>query len=581
MSEETKTPPRRKISESRESAMLRVAGAMSQELGAQPAQTIAHAPTGPDVVRVTKSELRRPASSNANADQAGEDALGLDVLEPPVNLQWLVSLLDDSDELLQNVRAVVQGVTSYGYRLVPDFKQQKIPADLVEEVAEEEARAATFLEWAGSADSFSTILEKCETDKQTVGMFYLEVIRFDGPFPRNPICSLEHVVASQIKHGPSDSTPVEVATTYRKRLPNGKIDMAVRKDMRRLRRYVQEANAFVAGAGTSIDRTWYKDFGDPRSFDRRTGQEITDADEIKKAQAAGTLAHEIIFVGNYNPSGSSYGKPTWLGTLFSIVGSRQAEKINHATFKNNLVPSYAILVSGGGLTDGSVKRIETYIETSLKGNDNWSRFVVLEAESFFTDDVGASVKMDIKPLANLQHTEGMFSGFRQDCRDSIRASFRMPSILVGRSQDWSGPVINGARRLVDETVYAPERLIIDRFVNRLILTSLGIKYVRFESNSPNTTDATDLVNLLANGEKTGSLNPAIGRMIMERVLGMSLGDFPEGFDSQVPFSLTMAEAVKNQADPTEPGQTVTAIKRLLGVSSVPSNRGTSTDSGSG
>ena len=43
--------------------------------------------------------------------------------------------------------------------------------------------------------------------------------------------------------------------------------------------------------------------------------------------------------------------------------------------------------------------------------------------------------------------------------------------------------------------------------------------------------------------------------------------FPSDFDPDVPFSLTMAEAVKNKADPAEPGQQVTALKVLkaLGI----------------
>jgi PBSX family phage portal protein len=548
MSETTIKVPRT-TSGARESGLLKAAGE-------------GHEMRSDTIVPVRKSE--RPAATNANEKPASDDRESIDTIEPPIDMQWLVSLIDDSDELKQCIRAVVQGTTSYGYRLIPDFDQQKIPKDLEEEVANEKAAVSTFLEWAGSSHSFSEILERCEEDKQTVGQFYMEIVRYDGPFPENRIASIEHVVASQIRHGLVSKTPVHVETRYRKRLPDGRIELATRKDPKMLRRYVQESTTTYSGIGT-VDRVWYKSFGDPRSYDRGTGEEITDSEEIKKAAKNLTLAHELIHVANYNPSGSSYGKPVFVGCLYAIVGSRQAEKINHATFKNNLVPSYVVMVSGGALTDGSVKRIETYIETSLKGNDNWSRFVVLEAESFFQDDVGATVKMDIKPLADLQHSEGMFSGFRGECRDSVRASFRMPAILVGRSQDWSGPVINGARRLVDETVYSPERQVIDRLVNRLILTSLGIKYVRFESNTPNTTDNIDLVTLLNNAEKTGGVNPMIARMIMERVLGVPLGDFPTGFDATVPFSLTMAEAVKNMADPTEPGQQVTAIKRLLGV----------------
>ncbi len=505
----------------------------------------------------------RPPASNQNEEAAPQGGLvGIDVIEPPHDLQWLVSLMDDSDELGQCVRAVVQGTCSYGYRLTPAFDGGKVPKDLESEVEAEWCRLATFLEWAGADDNISAILEKCVTDLQLVGQFYQEVLRGND----GEIVGLEHVVASQIKHGPQQTAPYMVKTKIRREVPGGRVEIAERTEYKRFRLFVQETVGSVIGPGASMLRVYYKSFGDPRHYRRDDGEEITEAAEVEKARKDGLLAHELIHVSLYNPSGSSYGKPPWIGALWSIVGSRAAEKINYSTFTNNNVPSYAILISGGALTSGSVQRIQSYIESSIKGNDNWSRFVVLEAESFFTgDDLQTTVKIDIKPLADLQRAEGMFSSYRTDCRDAVRASFRMPAIMVGRSQDWSGPVISGARRLVDETVYSPERQRIDRFMNRILLPALGIKYHRFESSAPNTTDNVELINLLANAEKTGGATPRIGRKVLGRVLNEELGEFPPDFDPDVPFSLTMAEAVKNMADPAEPGQQVTALKSLLGL----------------
>lgn len=511
----------------------------------------------------------RPAASNQNEEASPEgQQRGLDVIDPPHDLQWLVSLMDDSDELGQCVRAVVQGTCSYGYRLVPAFDGGQVPEALKSEVEAEWCKLATFLEWCGSSDNVSSLLEKCETDLQLVGQFYQEVVRLPVT---DEIIGLEHVVAAQIKHCPLDPEPVLVSTKIRREIPGGRVEIAERKEWKRFRLYCQETVGAFFGPGSGKLYVYYKSFGDPRSYHRDTGKKLEETDLAKlKAEHPKTwqtkLACELIHVPLYNPSGSSYGKPPWIGALWSIVGSRAAEKINYSTFTNNNVPSYAVLVSGGALTAGSIKRIESYIESSIKGNDNWSRFVVLEAESFFQDaDVASSIKLEIKPLADLQRAEGMFSGYRTDCRDAVRASFRMPAIIVGRSQDWSGPVISGARRLVDETVYTPERQRIDRYMNRTLLPALGIKYHRFESNTPNTTDNVELITLLANAEKTGASTPRIGRMVMARVLNEELGDFPADFDPDVPFSLTMAEAVKNQADPAEPGQQVTALKSLLGM----------------
>jgi hypothetical protein len=58
------------------------------------------------------------------------------------------------------------------------------------------------------------------------------------------------------------------------------------------------------------------------------------------------------------------------------------------------------------------------------------------------------------------------------------------------------------------------------------------------------------------------MTPRIARMVLEDILGRELPPFPDDFRPDLPFSLAMAEAVKNQADVTEPGQQLTALKRL-------------------
>jgi hypothetical protein len=70
------------------------------------------------------------------------------------------------------------------------------------------------------------------------------------------------------------------------------------------------------------------------------------------------------------------------------------------------------------------------------------------------------------------------------------------------------------------------------------------------------------VRILGGAEKTGGMTPRIARNMLEEILGMDLPEFPANFPADVPFSLTMAEAVKNTADVTEPGQSVTALKTL-------------------
>lgn len=498
----------------------------------------------------------REAAKNSNSESATEGTDLGKIILPPHSLQWLSSLVDDSDELGQCISAVVQGTVGRGYRLVPNFPESVVPPELEAAVAEERARIDAFFSYAGATDDFLTISEKCMTDDSLIGNWYMEVIRNF----RGEILGLEHVVGAQVHHGKLDPAPIKVKIPMRIVDASGKPIITSRDQAQRFRLFVQEAVTIFGSRATTRIAVWFKEFGDPREYHCDTGELLSTKDEINAAKADGKLAGEIIHCANYNPSGSSYGKPAFIGALYSIATSRAAEKINFSTIRNNMVPSCAILVSGGTLTAGSVKRMESFVEGSVKGNDNYSKMVLLEAESFFQDDQTTAVKIDIKPLAHLQRDDGMFLKLKQDCRDAVRASFRLPPILVGRSAEWTGAVISGARRLADEVVFAPRRSKFERVVNRRILPAINCIYHKFELNVPNTTDNAELVALLANVEKTGAVTPRIARMIVERVLGMDLPEFPPGFDADTAFSLQMAEAVKNQADPSEPGQLVTALK---------------------
>ena len=161
----------------------------------------------------------------------------------------------------------------------------------------------------------------------------------------------------------------------------------------------------------------------------------------------------------------------------------------------------------------------------------------------------------------------MFQEYSKNNRDTIRRAFRIPPIFVGSTQDYTRATAESSRRLADEQIFEPERTEFDRLINRIIFPAMGIVYHRFQSNTPNTTDNAQLVRILAGAEKTGGMTPAIARVMIENILGLDLPPFPRDFPQNMPFSLTMAEAVKNKADPTEPGQQVTALKQLetLGI----------------
>jgi capsid portal protein len=248
----------------------------------------------------------------------------------------------------------------------------------------------------------------------------------------------------------------------------------------------------------------------------------------------------------------------------AVFGDRASEEVNYNTLKNNNIPSMLLLVSNGQLTEASINRIKDFVASQIQGGDNYSKFLLLEAEGEEEGEDGGQVKIDVKPLTDTQHKDSLFQHYSKNNQDKIRRAFRLPPILVGRSDDYTRSTADTARKLADEQVFAPERSEYDTWINRRIFPEMGITHWKYKSNSPNTTDNTELVKILGGAEKTGGMTPRIARMMLEDILGQELPEFPADFEGKVdlPFSLLMAEAVKNKADPTEPGQQVTALKSL-------------------
>jgi hypothetical protein len=86
---------------------------------------------------------------------------------------------------------------------------------------------------------------------------------------------------------------------------------------RRLRRYVQ-----IQGS----ERVYFKSFGDPRVMSRSTGCVFPDTASLRAAQAGDGPATEMLHFAIHSPR-SPYGVPRWVGTLLSVLGSRQMEEV--------------------------------------------------------------------------------------------------------------------------------------------------------------------------------------------------------------------------------------------------------------
>lgn len=486
------------------------------------------------------------------------------IVPPPFDPFALAAMSEHSSDLAPSIEAMAVNVVGFGWQLVAvpsvarllpqpgiESEEDKALDPLAVEALEELERFEEFLTYGNWDDESLTSLRRAQRfDLEEVGYAFMELI----PNSQEEIVGYRHVPSYQMRLATLD----EESTTYKdpRVIGSGK-DRRIEKrtKRRRFRRYVQW------DGGRAV--VWFKEFGDPRPISKETGEVLTGEDAKDRSK----LANPMIYRRLYAPR-TPYGIPRYMGALLAILGGRAAEEVNYTTFRNNNIPSMMIMVSGGQLTADTVERIETFSKEVIQGDDNYSKFLILEAEADEAVDQGGTaqnVKIDAKPLTKDQITDAMFQRYEETNADKVRRAWRLPPILVGRSSDYTRATADTSRRLAEEQVFAPERQEEDWTWNR-ILRAMGLKFWEFRTNSPNVTDDSDLLQLLYAAEKAGAMTPRIARDLTADILGRPI-PAPDSsvVNLDVPFSLQMAEAVKNQGDPGEVGQSVTALKSRGGL----------------
>src|SRR5690606_31692558 len=181
-----------------------------------------------------------------------------------------------------------------------------------------------------------------------------------------------------------------------------------------------------------VERVFFKSLGDPRVVSRRTGQIFDSVEALLEADPSDGPATELLHFAIHSPR-SPYGVPRWVGTLLSVLGSRQMEEVNYLYFENKSVPPLALLVSGGRLSEASIPRIERFIEENLKGKANFHKMLILEAEGGGTGDQ-ARAKIELRSLTDAQQQDALFQVYDERNIDKVGSAFRLPKLLRGESK---------------------------------------------------------------------------------------------------------------------------------------------------
>lgn len=433
-------------------------------------------------------------------DGVGMESSGFDsVLRPPYNPVTLRRLPVHNNKLFQCIQAMVTNCDLLGHTLNYIGPKGEEESD---EAAEEKQRIEDLLANPNDSEKFPAIRRKLRTDYETLGYAFVEV----GRDADEGIAFFFHIPAETVRLCPLDPEFVEVTMRL---MRNGEMqEIRVRRQFRR----------FVQLVGSR--RIYFKEFGDPRIIDPKTGKESEEIDPAKGAT-------EIIHLSQYW-SGEPYGIPRWINNLPSIIGAREAELANVQFFSDNAIPAMAILVSGGRLSPETMAELEEKF-TSKKGRDSIHRVVVVEAVPDL-DTLGSTEStppvptLTLQPLRNAQQGEELFDGYLQSCADSIRSAFRLPPIYLGNSDDYTRATAESSAQVAEHQVFGPERNEFDDMMNRKILAVNGEapKYWEFRSNGARLVDPTIILQALTTLEALGGATPNLAIQIANELLGMRI-----------------------------------------------------------
>lgn len=462
----------------------------------------------------TTSQIADPFASYYGVEQSGTG--NQIILEPEFSPDDLIYLPQISSTLGPCIDAMVTNCDLTGSSLVYCGKEGKQKSEAAKT---ERERLLSLINYPNPEDSFLGIREKLRKDFEHCGWAALEVTRDKN----GEINAFYHLPSYTLRMTVKDSD-FTLIKAYRYVGDSLKTYSA----KKRFRRYVQ-----LVG---SRERVYFKEFGDPRPILSSTGG------IGKKETKAQELASEIVFFGQYTP-GFVYPLPRFASQIVAILGTREAELTNLGFFKDNAIPAMAILVSGGYLTEDTMKQLTNRFRSN-KGRRSFNKVLIIEAQvddetKDNSDGPVEHAKLDFKALSHDRQQDALFLDYEKSNADKIRSAFRLPPIFTGLTSDYTRATATASLELAENQVFAPERNRFDEIFNSTIFLLNGTtppKFWKIKSNGGRVVGASSISETLMRLEKVGGCTPNIAIAMARSFLNLDIeqidkewGDMPFEF----------------------------------------------------
>ena len=265
------------------------------------------------VFSVDPNDIKKSSSSQI-LDEHDIAAIGLEgkIVEPPLSMSELALLPEYSTELTQITQKIATGINGFGWRITPhEGLTNELKEKFKEQIAKEHEHLTSLFEHPNPKETFTGLSKQMQIEKKTTGNSYWELVPATTA-PRLYSC-INRINSGTIRITKADRSFTRMPVKFLKQ----DFSLGIKFFPVKFRRFVQIVNR---------KKVYFKEFGDPRIIDRRTG-EVSD-EKLSSKYRANELLHWL------TPSlrNTPYGMPEYTGNIISIKGSRQAGETNILVF---------------------------------------------------------------------------------------------------------------------------------------------------------------------------------------------------------------------------------------------------------
>lgn len=377
----------------------------------------------------------------------GYDTFG--VVQPPHNLDSLVSLYEMSSPHYAAVNAKVANIVGLGYKLIETNKTKRA-MELIDEkkkldrvrkkFSEAKDDLQELIEGLNEEQSLTEVLVAVWRDYEVTGNGYIEIgRRRDGT-----IGYIGHIQAQTI----------------------------------RIRR---NRDGFVQISGNKVQ--FFRNFGD----------------NVTNSIGTDSNPNEIIHFKKYSPTSAFYGIPDIVAAQQAIAGNEFSSRYNLDYFENKAVPRHVITIKGAKLSQQAISELLAFFETGLKGQNHRSLFIPLPS-----DDVNRKVEFNIEPIeAGIQ--DSSFNNYRKINLNEILMVHRVPISKVSVAEGASLALARDADKTFKEQVCSPEQRVANKKINRIVKELTDA--FEFQLNEMTLTDEDTQSKIDERDRKAGIITP--------------------------------------------------------------------------